>query len=83
MKIFCPGPLEIGTPSTLRVSHGTKFFGLKNFSYDVVLILFYEIFLVVSQNLKFCNENISFELNDVTIGMRRQNFRYYEISNVG
>ena len=45
---------------TLRVSHGTKFFGLKNFSYDVVLILFYEIFLVVCQNLKFCHENMLF-----------------------
>ena len=46
-------PPEIGAPVTPGMSLGTKIFVSKIFSYDPVMILFYEIFWFIGQKWDF------------------------------
>ena len=46
-------PREIGAPMTPGMSLGTKIFVSKFFSYDSVMILFYEIFWLIGQKWDF------------------------------
>ena len=46
-------PPEIGAPVTPGMSLGTKIFVSKFFSYDPVMILFYDIFWFIGQKWDF------------------------------
>ena len=66
---------EIWGPGTPRVSHGTKFFGPKFFSYYVLKMCISDIFPFFSQNSRFHAKNspicttLAITKSDVKIGM--------------
>ena len=61
-QILDPDPQKIGAPVTPGVSHGTKIFASKIFSYHPVMIIFYPFCEVVLQKVLENAKKVPFQV---------------------
>ena len=81
-KIFHRRPAEILAPWTPGVSHGTKIFGSKIFSYHPQMMLFYAFWRFVMQKMLKIMKNCPFLHKCLVIGKRAKNRQFFMILSI-
>ena len=81
-KILHVRPPEIGVPVTPGMSHGTKIFGSKIFSYHPQMMLFYAFWGFVMQKMLKIMKNCPFLHKCLVIGKIAKNRQFFMILNI-
>ena len=81
-QIISAHPPEIGAPVTPGVSHGTKIFGSKIFSYHPQMMLFYVFWGFVLQKMQKIKENCLFLHDFFVIGKSAKNRQFFSILSI-